>query len=349
MRIIGSAKELASEGGYEAVQMRSVADRSGVALGTVYRYFPSKNHLLVVALVLEFEGAARRFAEAELPGDTPHDRIMVVFRASVAQLEENPRLYDALVRATMFADASSAPELDHLGYVLTDLFARAAGIDAVTEEVLNAVHIIADVWMSTLVSWAAGRQSTREVLAQVRAHGDPVDATAEVVEGAHAPMMQHVAPAIQERVNQFFGYEAVTRVAIRQGFVQAERVKRPVSSAPSLRHFTARTNAGPTEVPEELGESLRGIADPGLKACLESLARGLSSGDGMPEVTTVRVVGRIGGDRIGECDLSAVMCGEPDDRGICDSLVVRFLHIDHDALGRCGAAMERILGRCDAA
>ena len=165
MRIIGSAKELASEGGYEAVQMRSVADRSGVALGTVYRYFPSKNHLLVVALVLEFEAAARRFAETELPGDTPHDRIMVVFRASVAQLEENPRLYDALVRATMFADASSAPELDHLGYVLTDLFARAAGIDAVTEEVLNAVHIIADVWMSTLVSWAAGRQSTREVLA----------------------------------------------------------------------------------------------------------------------------------------------------------------------------------------
>lgn len=164
MRIVGSARELATEGGYDAVQMRAVADRSGVALGTVYRYFPSKNHLLVVALVIEFEAAGQRFAEVVLPGDTAHERIMVVLRASIERLEEQPRLYDALVRAAMFADASSAPELDHLGYVLTDLFARAAGIETVTEEVLNAVHIIADVWMSTLVSWAAGRQGAREVL-----------------------------------------------------------------------------------------------------------------------------------------------------------------------------------------
>ena len=46
-----------------------------------------------------------------------------------------------------------------------------------------------------------------------------------VVEGAHAPMLQHVAPVIQERVNQFFGYEAVARVAIRQGLVQVEKRK----------------------------------------------------------------------------------------------------------------------------
>src|SRR5690242_9734328 len=46
-----------------------------------------------------------------------------------------------------------------------------------------------------------------------------------VVEGAHAPMMQHVAPAIQERVNHFFGYGAVAKVAIRQGLVQVERRK----------------------------------------------------------------------------------------------------------------------------
>ena len=35
-----------------------------------------------------------------------------------------------------------------------------------------------------------------------------------VVEGAHAPMMQHVAPTIVERVNHFFGYPAVERVAL---------------------------------------------------------------------------------------------------------------------------------------
>lgn len=106
-----------------------------------------------------------------------------------------------------------------------------------------------------------------------------------VVEGAHAPMMQHVAPAIQERVNHFFGYPAVERVAIRQGIVgggQAKARKAP----PSLR-----------PIPAELGDSLREIADPELKLCLESLARGLSCGDGAPVVSTIPVVGRIGGVR----------------------------------------------------
>ena len=106
-----------------------------------------------------------------------------------------------------------------------------------------------------------------------------------VVEGAHAPMMQHVAPTIVERVNDFFGYPAVERVAFRQGIVQAEKAK-PRAAPPSLR-----------PMPADLGDSLREVADPELRACLESLARGLSAGDGAPVVTTIPVVGRIGGDR----------------------------------------------------
>ena len=105
-----------------------------------------------------------------------------------------------------------------------------------------------------------------------------------VVEGAHAPMMQHVAPAIQERVNQFFGYEAVARVAIRQGLVQVEK-RKSRAAPPSLR---------PVTLPVDMKDSLRDIADPELRLCLESLARGLAAGDGAPAVTAIPVVGRIG-------------------------------------------------------
>ena len=106
-----------------------------------------------------------------------------------------------------------------------------------------------------------------------------------VVEGAHAPMMQHVAPTIIERVNRFFGYPAVERVSFRQGIVQAEKA-RARRAPPSLR-----------PIPAELGDSLREVADPELRACLESLARGLASGEGTPVVTAIPVVGRIGGDK----------------------------------------------------
>jgi hypothetical protein len=89
-----------------------------------------------------------------------------------------------------------------------------------------------------------------------------------LVEGAHAPLMQHLAPLIIERVNRFFGYHAVDRLVFRQGRQAAppSPVKRPELRA----------------VPKEIGEGLRQIADPELRACLESLAARLDSTSGPP-------------------------------------------------------------------
>lgn len=87
-----------------------------------------------------------------------------------------------------------------------------------------------------------------------------------VVGGAHAPMMQHIAPEIVERVNRFFGYTAVARLSIRHG--EVKKLDKPLPP-PSLKPLT-----------EELSDSLRGIADPELKNVLEALAGGvLANGD----------------------------------------------------------------------
>jgi hypothetical protein len=91
-----------------------------------------------------------------------------------------------------------------------------------------------------------------------------------LVQGAHAPLMQHLAPVIVERVNRFFGYPAVAKLAFRQGAPLSRREK---TSPPQLR-----------AVPKELGEGLREIADPELRACLEALAVRIEASDGPPEV-----------------------------------------------------------------
>ncbi len=83
------------------------------------------------------------------------------------------------------------------------------------------------------------------------------------VSGAHAVMMQHVLPEVTERVNRFFGYAAVAKVVLKQGALP----KRPVPK-PRLELVA---------VPDDLGESLKSIADPELKAVLESLARGVAT------------------------------------------------------------------------
>ena len=74
-RMLKAAMKLATDGGYEAVQMREVADDAGVALGTLYRYFPSKVHLLVSALGREFERIDAMTDRASLSGGTPYQRL----------------------------------------------------------------------------------------------------------------------------------------------------------------------------------------------------------------------------------------------------------------------------------
>lgn len=91
-----------------------------------------------------------------------------------------------------------------------------------------------------------------------------------LVEGAHAPLMQHLGPVIVERVNRFFGYQAVSRLHFRQG--------RP----PPRKQAPRR--AEPRPVPAELGEGLREIADPELRACLESLGAQIAATSGPPSL-----------------------------------------------------------------
>lgn len=87
-----------------------------------------------------------------------------------------------------------------------------------------------------------------------------------VVVPAHAPLIQHVIPEIIERVNRFFGYRAVAKVKLRQGEVKAPAASKPRAASATLR-----------PVPLELGDSLRDIGDPELRAVLESLARSMSA------------------------------------------------------------------------
>src|ERR1700730_10835495 len=100
-RILDATLALASKGGYEAVQMRAVAERADVALGTLYRYFPSKIHLLVSALAREFERTQEKLDRAPIPGDTPYDRMLYVLGRTTRAMQREPMLTEAMTRALM--------------------------------------------------------------------------------------------------------------------------------------------------------------------------------------------------------------------------------------------------------
>ncbi|MBR7192306.1 cholesterol catabolism transcriptional regulator KstR [Gordonia sp. SCSIO 19800] len=163
-RILDATLALASKGGYDAVQMRTVADKADVAVGTLYRYFPSKVHLLVTALAREFERVESKVDRSQLRGDTAIDRLRHVLDMITVAMQRDPLLTEAMTRAFMFADASATAEVDQVAGIIDRLLAGAIVDDGEpTEEDLAIAHVLSDVWMSNLVQWLTRRASATDV------------------------------------------------------------------------------------------------------------------------------------------------------------------------------------------
>jgi TetR/AcrR family transcriptional regulator, cholesterol catabolism regulator len=168
-RILDAATELATEGGWDAVQMREVAERAEVALGTLYRYFPSKVHLLVSVL-------GRTFAElhesARLDADgTPRERVYRVVAVMTRFLARHRRLSGAMVRALMTADSEAARDVEAVGDLLVGFIASAthAPGEAPTEHDTLVAHVIGKVWLTDVVTLLSGRMTVSQVLEDLEA------------------------------------------------------------------------------------------------------------------------------------------------------------------------------------
>ena len=167
-RILDATIALASKGGYDAVQMRAVAERADVALGTLYRYFPSKIHLLVSGLAREFEQTRERLSRKPIPGSTAAERVSYVLHRVTRSMQREPLIIEAMTRAFMFADPSAAAEVNGVAelmeQILTDAMHPAAnhGGEPTSDERAIA-RIIGDVWLSNLVAWVTRRASASDV------------------------------------------------------------------------------------------------------------------------------------------------------------------------------------------
>jgi AcrR family transcriptional regulator len=166
-RILDATLALASKGGYDAVQMRSVAERADVALGTLYRYFPSKIHLLVAALTEEFERMQEKLDRKPIPGDTATERMMFVLSRVTRTMQRDPMLTEAMTRAFMFADPSAAAEVNTVANQMVRMFTRAMHDGDPSADDIAIARVIGDVWLSNLVAWVTRRATTDDVASRL--------------------------------------------------------------------------------------------------------------------------------------------------------------------------------------
>ncbi|GAA4766729.1 MULTISPECIES: TetR family transcriptional regulator [Streptomyces] len=166
-RILHASTHLAGRGGFDAVQMREVAEAAGVALGTLYRYFPSKIHLLVATMQDQLQHLHATLARHPPGGADPADRVAETLMRAFRALQREPHLADAMVRALIFADRSVSQEVDAVSRQTTAIILDATGLADPTPQQLSAVRVIEHTWHSTLITWLSGRASIAQVRADI--------------------------------------------------------------------------------------------------------------------------------------------------------------------------------------
>lgn len=195
-RIVDAAVELAEQGGFEAVRLRDVAERSDVALGTLYKYFRSKEDILLFALNEEVTRLEQALAARPPAGATPYRRVVEFFRRTSRALIGRTPFARALIRSLTGSEdlavqvaafqlrmarliaAALRGEVPDLSAPL-DGGAGGAGSRArarrdapPTLRLAQREHDIAQTlmhtWFSALVGWAAGLHNERTVVEQVR-------------------------------------------------------------------------------------------------------------------------------------------------------------------------------------
>jgi AcrR family transcriptional regulator len=177
-RIVDAAVDLAEKGGFEAVRLRDVAEQSDVALGTLYKYFRSKEDILLFALNEELERLEHGMVTRPLGAGTSYERIGELFRRATHALARRPQFARAMIRSMTAGDADTAVKIAALQLriarvVTAALRGVAPDIRAPLDQSSGNAReqaiafTIMQVWFSSLVGWAAGLHPERVVSEQV--------------------------------------------------------------------------------------------------------------------------------------------------------------------------------------
>lgn len=155
-RVLDAVIELIGEGGVSDLSMRELADRSGVAIGTVYRYFSSKDHVVAAALVQWASRLEQAVGRRRLTSGPPAERLRAVLRQGVRPFAKEPEFARLMVEAATSRDAHAARCYRQLGDEVSHVLRQA--LEGLPDEQAEAVlSVVGCVWFTALVELVNGR------------------------------------------------------------------------------------------------------------------------------------------------------------------------------------------------
>jgi TetR/AcrR family transcriptional regulator, cholesterol catabolism regulator len=171
-RVIEAAMLLARDGGYDAVHMRDVSARADVAMGTIYRYFSSKDELLAAGLVTWIKMARRRIGEREPRGETAAERLADTLSEASRLSDRAAPLMRALITAMSSTDPAVAPHRLEVERLMGEIIVTGMGDPPPGTDVDGVRRVIHHVWASAINRWVSGTAPNGSVGEELRHAAD---------------------------------------------------------------------------------------------------------------------------------------------------------------------------------
>jgi AcrR family transcriptional regulator len=165
-RIVRAALRRLANNDYERVKIAEVARDSGVALGTVYRYFASKEHLFAAAF-MEWQQSLMVKLEVSAPADDSEaDRLRAIFRQVVRAFQLQPQFYQVLIVLQSTTDSYAREIFNSVSLTFDEIVSAAfeGELDADRRAVIRTMGAVLD---GALRNWVMDRSGINEVYANV--------------------------------------------------------------------------------------------------------------------------------------------------------------------------------------
>jgi len=171
-RIVETAVELAEKGGFEAVRLRDVAAHAGVALGTLYRRFRSKEDLLLAALEQELEDVRQRCERRPPEGADALQRLTAFFHFTTRALCRRPNLARALIRSVATGEPELTQKVAAFHSLMEELITSAvrgeppSRATSPSDAERRVAYVLQQVWFASLIGWSAGLHGQAAIVEQ---------------------------------------------------------------------------------------------------------------------------------------------------------------------------------------
>jgi TetR/AcrR family transcriptional regulator, cholesterol catabolism regulator len=180
-RLTDAVIEMVAEQDPDRIQMRDVAERSGVALATAYRYFSSKDHLLAASWAAwqrrltdrvrgEISGSSirRRTDNGSSPDETVADQVVAYVHRELRAFQRHPNFAKLVSHVQASNDPFASEEMASIGSDNLGLLIEM--MDGVPAEVAEPASTAINAVLGTsLNNWSTGRVALSHVYSTTEA------------------------------------------------------------------------------------------------------------------------------------------------------------------------------------